>query len=424
VVGALLAPAVYALARVHLARGAALLAAAIAVLDPMAVVLSHQARIHVPGITLLVAAAIPMARLLARAAGDARAATGASGRVGFRLALGAGAAAGAAAAIFQLGFLLASAGGLCLLLRARPLRRAAGPGLLLAAGFGLAFGALVTATRLTGAVTLAPGRSPLDDAATLGMHASAVAFHASRIPAMLLGWALVSPERVVALLAGARRRGFGDAGAGRLLLCLVYPLLIFVVVGAGIGPQPRYSLSCTPFLAVPAAAACLALRRPAWRTVLATLLVLAPLAGSIRHDVLLGRADTRQLLADALVDWSRRGHRVAVESALVLGSRRLPPGVRHFPPGSDFRAWGAGVEARRGMLAAAPADILACSLSTRVDLSADAEVMGRLGWRLVDVIDPGRWERSFMPHDPLYVVPDVWLAKHPGPRIEFWQRSD
>ncbi|MHC5210828.1 MAG: hypothetical protein ACYTG2_08935 [Planctomycetota bacterium] len=410
VLGAALAPAVYALARVHLGRGASLLAAAIAALDPMQILLSHQARIHVPGVTLLVLASTSTAPAVRRP--------------GLGAALAAGAAAGAVASVFQLGFLLAGAGGLCTLLRVRPLTRGLGQALGLAAGFGLCFGALIGATRLTGAVQLPPGREAIDDALTLGMHATAVVFQPRNILAMLIAWIAVEPVRALALLPGLRRSGLGGVRARELALFLVYPLIVLAVIGGGIGPQPRYSLSCTPFLAVPMAAACLALPGRRARAVLAGLLVLAPLAGSIRHDVLRGRPDTRVALADVLDGLSADGQRVAVESRLVLPTRRLPPGAARFPPGGDYRAWAGDVEARRAVLAAVPARILACSLATRVALSADERVMETLGWRLADTIEPGRSGHSLVPNDPGHLVPDLWLATRPGPRIELWERRD
>lgn len=421
VIGALLAPAAYALARVHLGRGAALLAAAIAALDPMQVLLAHQARIHVPGVTLLVLAAVPMARLLARASARGPEPVSAAGP---RAAFGAGAAAGAVAAVFQLGFLLAGAGGACLLLRARPLRRALGTGLALAAGFGLTFGALLAAVRLTGVVRLPAGRGALDDALTLGMHATAVALRPRNVLGMLVAWIAVEPARALALAAAVRRRAFGDVRARELALFFAYPLVVLLVIGGGIGPQPRYSLSCTPFLAVPAAAACMALRGRRARATLAGLLVLAPLAGSIRHDVLIGRQDSRHAMTDSLRALSAAGRRVDVEAGLVPPTFRLPPGCRRFPPEGDYRSWGAGVDVRRAMLAGSSADVLACSFETRVALSADAGVMRSLGWRLVDTIDPGRRDRAFVPGDPALLAPDLWLATRPGPRIEFWERVE
>jgi hypothetical protein len=431
VLGALLAPAVYALARVHLGRGAALLAAAIAALDPMQVLLSHQARIHVPGVTLLVLAALPLARMLARLERHAPQSGTVPSRVpsatataGAASALAAGAAAGAVASVFQLGFLLAGAGGLCVLLRARPLRRGAGLALAMLAGFLLAFGALVGATRLTGAVQLPAGRQALDDALTLGMHATGVAFQPRNILAMLVAWIAVEPVRALALLPGARRGGLGGLRPGALALHFVYPLIVLVVIGGGIGPQPRYSLSCTPFLAVPAAAACLGLRRRGARAALAGLLVLVPLAGAVRHDVLRGRPDTREALAERLVTLSRDGRRVTVEPSLTLPTRRLPPGATRFPPDGDYRAWAGGVAVRRALLASVPAAVLACSVETRVQLSADEQELGRLGWRFAGSIDPGRLGRSFVPNDPAWLLPDLFLARRPGPRIEFWERTD
>jgi hypothetical protein len=230
--------------------------------------------------------------------------------------------------------------------------------------------------------------------------------------------------RAFALLPGAARGGLGRVRAGELALYMVYPLLVMLIIGGGIGPQPRYSLSCTPFLAVPAAAACLALRGRRARAALACLLVLAPLAGSIRHDVLLGRPDTRHALADTLARLSAGGQRVAVESGLVLASRRLPPGARRFPPGGDYRNWPVDVDARRALLADLPADVLACSFNLRVALSADGGVMESLGWRLHDTLDPGRLGRTFVPNDPARLACDLWLVHRPGPRIEFWERAD
>jgi hypothetical protein len=445
VAGALLAPVVYRLARVRCGRGVALLAAAAAAVDPGHVLSSIQVRPHVPVVTLIALAAIPLLRLLAptRAGGGDAAA-----RPRPALALRAGVLLGAAAALFQLG-LIAFAWAVALLLVAlRPARRLLREGALLALVFGLTYGALTFAAERPDIARPPPGAA-LGEGGTLSMPGRFLEWgFAGRFTAYAGSWVQAAPMLTLGLVmfllaCAARRRSARD-----LLLYAGYPLAVLAVMGVLVGAHVRYLLAALPFLAVLAASGVLAWRARSGRAALAALLVLVPLTGTLHALLLLGTCDTRVALA-GLLERATLGTAarvgtggapgeaggglptatpplaVALQDRLVLDRSALPPGVFEFPPHGGLVSW-----ASKG---GAPADVLRGSgaeVYARVPGFAwangplDDAAMTRLGFTLWGTFRSAPRSRLYLPDLPDDMFPGLWRTTRTGPPIEIWCASE
>jgi hypothetical protein len=416
-VGAWLAVGVYLLARVRFPRGTALLAAAAATLCPAFVIYSHQVRVHVPGITLLAFAAVPVLRLVLDPAPAGKASA-------IRRALLAGAAAGAVASVFQLGFVLLASCGVLLLCLVRPFPRMLRDGLLVIAGFALVFFAICAVARWPGVVSDPPGEVAMRDIVTLGIPAPLVGlFFAERFPAFVSAYVLSEPVRVLGVLlflwaCWRGRHRWRDAVAYGC-----YPVLLILILGTNY-TNVRYSMSATVFLAALAAAGCLAVRLAWARAGLAALLLLAPLASSVRYDILLRRADTRLALDSLLHQLDTTQTRVCVESALVLGPDALPPNVVQFPPDGNFKPWYMqGVSPRATLQGLRPTLFIRTPGRTMNGMLND-DGMHALGFFRCATVDSGNSEFSFLPDASPALAFDLWRAQRPGPSLEFWSRNE
>jgi hypothetical protein len=415
--GAWLAVAVYLLARVRFPRGTALLAAAVVACCPAFVIYSHQARVHVPGITLLAFAAVPVLRL-------ALDEPPAAGRAALRRALLAGAGAGAVAAVFQLGFVLLAAGGLLLLCFTRPFPRMVREGALVLAAFAAVFFGISSVAAWPGIVGRPPGEELLQDAATLGIPASVMGMYfTERFPALVANYVLCEPVRVACLLLFLLACWRGRHRWRDALAYGCYPVLLLLLLGTNY-TNVRYSMSATVFLAPLAAAGALALR-PAWaRAGLAALLVLAPLASSVRFDLLLRTPDTRCALDAMLRGFGTMQTRVSVESSLVLGTEGLPRNVVQFPPLGNFKPWAFQRATPPMTLKESNAGIFVRVPSHNFDGRLNADVLAALGYRRCAVVDSGNGDFSYLPDAPPDLVVDIWRSRGPGPSMEFWSRDE
>jgi hypothetical protein len=185
--------------------------------------------------------------------------------------------------------------------------------------------------------------------------------------------------------------------------------------------RPRYTMYATPFLAPLAASACLAPRRPLVRGVLAGLLVLVPLATSIRHDLLLMRPDTRLILSDLASSLSGAGLSVSVESSLMPTFARRPPGVSTFPPDMDYRAWLRGEATPRQTFVSVQPDVFVRRRDAGGRMTISPIQLAELGYTLAAPLGAAC---SFVPDDPEHVLPELWLADRPGPAVDFWIRTE
>jgi hypothetical protein len=300
--GCLLVPAVYRLARTRFSRGVALLAAAAIAVDPVHLLSSMQVRPHVPAVTLIALAAVPLLRLAGRGgAGATPAQPPAAGTRPSALALRAGIGFGLASAVFQVGLLACAWAAALIALRVRPVGHRVRALVALGLGFGLTLGALTFAAGRSDVARPLPGSHVLDDTATLSLPARMLSWGmAERFPQAARAWLEAGPMLAVGLLAfvvacALRRRHPAD-----LLSFLSFPLLELLFMGLLLGAHVRYLLAAAPFLAVLAAAGALAPRRAALRATLAGLLVLVPLVASLRTLALLSTSDTRVVLAGLL----------------------------------------------------------------------------------------------------------------------------
>jgi hypothetical protein len=444
VAGALLAPVVYRLARVRCGRGVALLAAAAVAVDPGHVLSSIQVRPHVPVVTLIALAAIPLLRMLA----PTRAGGGDATRPRPALAVRAGVLLGASAALFQLGLIAFAWAAALLLVALRPARRLLREGALLALVFGLTYGALTFAAERPDIARPPPGAA-LGEGGTLSMPGRFLEWgFAGRFTAYAGSWVQAAPMLTLGLVmfllaCAARRRSARD-----LLLYAGYPLAVLAVMGVLVGAHVRYLLAALPFLAVLAASGVLSWRARSGRAALAALLVLVPLTGTLHALLLLGTSDTRVALA-GLIERATLGTAarvgtggapgeaggglppatpplaVALQDRLVLDRSALPPGVFEFPPHGGLVSW-----ASKG---GAPADFLRKSgaeVYARVPGFAwangplDEAAMTRLGFTLWGTFRSAPRSRLYLPDLPDDMFPGLWRTTRTGPPIEIWCASE
>ena len=405
IAGALLAPVAYRLARLALDRGPALLASASVALCPIAVAVSHLARIHAPGVTLVSLAAIPALQLVRRP--DPR------------RALAAGAAIGVAAAFIQLGLLLAAATVVQLLVATRPLSRA----VRIAATCAVAV--VAVAASLEGLAHLVadirPGRADLsaDTLLTLGIPAVTLGLHWERLPQLATTWVLGEPVRAALAVVGVIAAALSRDRRRVLLLYGAYPLLVLAVLGSNY-TQARYVLSLTAFLAPLAVLGLLLLRPRALRLAVATLLVVSPLVASVRYDLLLGAGDTRLQLAAALGRLDDPGGPALIEDRLLLRDVAAPPCVRRFPEAGNFKPWVQGETSRSASFAAA-APVLFVREPARGNRLAE-QAVSDAGLRLVGRLEPGSLADSGLPDPTEAMAIDVWRVRRSGPAVEVWAK--
>lgn len=424
VTGALLVPAVYRLARVTGTRGVALLAAAVVAADPAHVLTSIQVRPHVPVVTLVALAAVPLLRMAKVA------------RPRPALALRAGVLLGVAAALFQLGLIAFAWAAALLLVALRPARRLGREGVVLAVALGLTYGALTWAAETSDAARAPPGAEP-GVGGTLSMPGRFLEWgFAGRFTTYAGSWVAADPALslggLALLLAVCLRR----RPARELVLHSGYPLAVLLVMGVLVGAHVRYLLAALPFLAVLAASGALAWRRPAVRVALAALLVLVPLAGTLRALRLLGTTDTRVALA-GLLERAARGPgdgpgaeraaplSVALQDRLVLDRSRLPSGVFEFPPHGGLAPWAGKGRSPAERLRASGAEVYARVTGFAwANGPLDAATMTRLGFTLWGTLESAPLSRLYLPDLPDDMFPGLWRTTRIGPPIEIWCASE
>jgi hypothetical protein len=138
-------------------------------------------------------------------------------------------------------------------------------------------------------------------------------FGAERLDEMLVAWAGYEPVLLVCGLLGlfALRRRASDGRSWLVLVPVAALALLFLPYD---GAHVRYLMPATAFLALGAAhLLCRWAARPGPARVAAVLLLALPLVQAARLDLLLGRADTRELAAHSLPDLLPADARVALD---------------------------------------------------------------------------------------------------------------
>ena len=416
VAGALLVPGVYRLARVAFERRVALLAAAAIALDTAHVLTAHQARPHEPVLASIVLLAPSVLRLATRP--SARASHAAA----------TGAALGLAASLFPLGTLASGWAAALVVALVRPFRRGAALAGALLLGFLVVWAGLGVAMDRSDVARPLPGSSAFDSQSTLSLPLRmARRLDPGDLPTTAVNWIASSPALFAAaglfVLLRAVGRGAPAAGPRRaLLLYGSFPLVVYLTMGLFLGTHARYALAATPFLAVLAAAGCLALPRGA-RAVAAALLLLVPLAGTALYLRLLTRVDTR-LSAALMLPWlEAAGATVAVQDRILVDRAALGPAVLEFPPHGSLAS--SGDFAPRLALRDSGADLYLRATGSqwsRGPLSPDD--LAALGFRLHGVLRGGRASTFDLPDLPDRLASQLVRASRPGPTIELWTTAE
>ena len=405
VCAALLAVAVYRLARVRFERDVAVLASAMAAFSPLQTIYSHQVRPHVPVIAIIVLVAPAVLR--------------AALQPGFRTGLLSGLGSGVAAAVFQIGLPYAASACALIVLFARPLRVMART--LAGAASGIALGwvglsLLTTAPWLLAEGTHRAGVLFRGKSGGLGYGVTDVFGQLGRFKGIGPLWLGAEPLCALAFVAFLvlcvlKRRSWRD-----VLLYGVPAATILAGIGVIHMPRPRYTMYATPFLATLAASALLAIpARPrhwlAARWAVVALFVLVPLASSIRSDVLLSRSDTRIATHAALTPLSKSGLRVVVQSDILPAVIGIPAHITLFPPNADYRPWMSKKETPRQTLLRLQPDVFIKARSATDVPDQDLQRMG-----LTTAFRFGG-ETAFIPDEPMWVLYELWAAERPGPQV-------
>lgn len=414
--GAATVAALYPLARTRFGRGVSLFAAALLAVSPAHVAYAHQARIHVPGIFLLVCAAWAVLR-----AGDSRRPP--------QLLL-AGAACSVVASIFQLGFVLAASSALWLAISEGCVKRGAGHAGFLAAGFAAALGVLSLLTHAGDWVIAAAGSGALESAKTLGIPSMTVEGVSAqrflqRFPQFVSNWITAEPFVAIgvawALWASRRVEGLRQG----IFPFVTYPAVLFPLLGTTY-TEVRYSLSATPFLAIVAAIGLTSIAAPALRMGLCAAALAVPLATSIRYDALLSRDDSRIVLEGVVRSLESKGVRIAIEDSLAVVSACGAGGrwqVMKMPPDGNFQAWVQGKESprttmlvnRRDVYMRGSGDVSPFGLS-----NADLE---SLRFQLCATIPGTPTPPPVLPDAPSNLLWSIWRAPRSGPTIEIFAEA-
>lgn len=412
VCASLLAVGVYRLARVRFDRTVAVLASAVAAFSPLLTIYAHQVRPHVPVIALVVLAGPAVLR--------------AALQPGFRTGLLSGVGAGLAAATFQVGLPYAAAAVALAALFARPLRVLARTLAGAAAGVAIGWVGLSWLTTRTG--LLAAGTEPgglLMRGKAGGLGYGVTDFFGQLGRFTLIGPLWLAAEPLCALgfvgfvaLCVLKRRSWRD-----VVLYGVPAAAILAGIGLVHMARPRYTMYATPFLAPLAASAVLAIPAAprSWRVLrwaAAALLVLVPLASSIRSDLLLSRSDTRIATHDALAPLAQAGLRVVVQADILPAVVGVPPGVTLFPPNADYRNWMSKKESPPQTLLRLKPDVFLRSAGATNVSEQELQIMGFLPAVELGVAT------TFVPDDPMWVLPELWRAVRPGPQVLCMARKE
>jgi len=205
----------------------------------------------------------------------------------------------------------------------------------------------------------------------------------------------------------------------------VYPLIAFSVIGAGIGAQPRYAMSNTPFLAVLAAAGALSIRPALPRRALVLLLLAVPLATSVRFDmVMLETVDTRLAVHRVLGRLASPEMPVAISHELALKPSRLPANVDTVPPSGDYRVTSKGSDWGIQVLAQSPCQIFIRPSGQWAGRGSTNRALRELGFQRYGAVRGGTIGSDFLPDAPQDPTLAIWTLPRTGPTIEIWVRSD
>jgi len=409
---ALLAVGVYRLARVRFDRSVAVLATAAASFSPLLTIYAHQFRPHVPVIALIVLVAPAVLR--------------AAIAPSLRTAVLSGLGGGVASATFQVGLPFAASAFALAVLLVRPgrlmARTLAGIGLGFAAGWvGLSL--LATRTGLLAEGSEAGGLLMRGKGGGLGYGVNEFFGSLSRFTLVGPLWLAAEPLCALAFTAFivmclAKRRSWRDV--------ILYGTPAAAIL-AGIGlvhmARPRYTMYATPFLAPLAASAVLAIPRVpaiglAARRLAVALLVLVPLASSVRSDLLLSRSDTRMATHAALPGLQQSGLRVVVQADILPAVVGVPPGVSLFPPRADYRDWMTKKETPIQTLVRLKPDVFVRGHGATNVTALDLQYMGLVRAHVFGA------ETIFVPDDPMWLLPELWQAQQPGPQIDCMARKE
>jgi hypothetical protein len=413
---------IYLLTRVCFGRRVALVAAALVACSPINVMISHQIRIHTPISTLAVFASIPFLRQMT---GTPRA----------RAMLLTGVATGFVASCFQLGYLLLVSQVLCVPFFVRPLRRAVaavGP-YLGGAVVGVAVG--MALARLPGVVIPGAGSEVLDgavgEARPFGAFGVFDQFEdLGRVPRQFWMWVMSVPVTAAAVLLFMARATRCRQSARALLLYGAYPLLAVTALGFIQGDRARFTLPIAVFSTPIAAAACLAITRPALRRGVLVLLLGVPLVTCLRYDSLLVRPDTRDVLQALLPHVAARDRPVLVDARLLITNERMPAGASAFPPKQDYRPWTRKETTPRRTLIEADAAIYMRPRDVPPPGGLGPIELELLGYERYGELQSTAFSMTHragtasLPDMPSAPVLDVWTTWRLGPSIEVWVRGD
>jgi hypothetical protein len=405
VCAAITALGLYRLARVRFDRRVAVLACAVASFSPLQTVYAHQVRPHIPVIMVAVLVAPAVLRF----------AFGPSPR----RALLAGAGTGLVSAVFPVGLPYFCSVAALAVLYTRPWRALPRVLLALGAGFAPVWVGVTQLTRLALAEgATAGGLVARGEGGKLGYGIHDLFSHVGRFPRLGPLWLAAEPMCALGTLAFiglciAKRRSWKDVVAHGLP-AIAMPMGVCLVHVA----RPRYTMYMTPFLAPLAASAVLALPQPLLRRALAALLVLVPLASSVRYDhLMLGRTDTRLALSAWLEPLSSSGLRVVAQADIVPSLVALPRGVMLFPPDADYRVWMTKSQTPLQTFMSQRADVFARRRDAPIEIGMNPEVLQRMGYVLAAQLGA---DTAFVPDDPGWVLPELWQADRAGPPMDFW----
>lgn len=411
--GALLPIAVYRIARIRYSRKVSLLAAAIAAFCPASVLYSHQARIHVPAVTILTFLARPVLRL-------------AGSPADFRRVALAGAACGAAFAYIQLGLFLCACAVVFFIVNNIKLRRerpwvwARRLATLILSGLS-AWGAFYCIWRI---LNITNPVSDSDPGSVLGIPVTSVDLSLTRtFLDMGLRWVLAEPARALFLGVFIYLAIRDRARRFELYLYGLYPLFIFSVLGLNFS-ELRYSLSATPFLACIAASAAFAAPSRMLTFIFAAILCFFPLAASIQYNRILGREDSREVLARVLPKLVSDDRGATVQDSLVICAREPMPFTQLFPFRGDFRPWYRGQETPAESFNKITTAIFVRSINTNKLYEIPEDVLLKKNYKKCCLIKVGYAAEECLPDAPAYLFTTLLFAKRPGPTIEIWARSE
>lgn len=414
--GALLVPATYRLARTALPRTAALAAASFVIFAPVFVIYSHQARIHVPGITFVVVAAFFCARMLKN-----------PGRLSCIVA--AGIALAFVSSIIQLGYLLGVSVVVAIAIHGNGWRAAARTMAVFMASTAAAYGIfhiLSHPPTIVLAQTISQTKPALGErllgVPLVTIQGFSIARFVELAPQFWLR--LFSAEPVLCLLSACSiiLLIFKRVTPRPASLLWIYPFIVLVGLGTSY-THVRYSMSVTPFFAVLAAWVLLQLRPRALSVALAIVCIAVSAAQSLRFHHLLQNTDTRIVLDACLDRLSKQTLRVSVDDAITLRPFEYRSPVEQFPPFGNYSIWPPiGKSTPQQTFAARAPEIFFFDSSPR-HYSGIPFSPRECGYSRCGEIVGGPPSDSYLPDAPDYLIPQLWTSSRTGPSVTVWVKT-